>query len=93
MGSSLLFGIGVLDVPVLPLPQFWGAKLGVLSGFLCIFCILFCEKLATRQKQGHLHCGVGGDFLSTLGCFPGSCHGVLTDFLHFFCKIVATRQK
>ena len=51
VGSSLLFVIWVLHVPVLPLPQFWGGKLGVCVGF-CVLFAFFCKKVATRQKIG-----------------------------------------
>ena len=48
----------------------------------CFGCFLQnkYKNLLNRAHLGDLKCGVGGDFLGTLGWFSGSFHGVLGDF-------------
>ena len=48
------------------------------------------QKIEKAPRLWDLQCGVGGDFLSTLGWFSGLFHGVLgalvLHFVRFCCK-------
>ena len=99
MATSLLFGTRVLDVPVLPLPQFWGAKLGVLRGFCVYFALFFVKKWQHAKNRGTKQkdpCRVGAVASKKLVLgFPSvarqghktTCETLLQnlhDFLYFF---------
>ena len=67
----------------------WGAgfNAAALREWRCFACVLQknTKKLLNRGPLKGPRGALGGDFLSTLGWFPGSFHGVLGDLGHLLC--------